>query len=150
MQHIAKCRFGSVQKNCSEIFARRRTEIGKCCAFNMNRPSQEEFWRGKIYNRSDQLYTKSSGLDMGLTLELRPHISDITYVLTSNIAFRVFILEPHNFPTDDMQPIIIGPNYEAFLSVIPRRIVGDRAMSDISAESRGCFFFDEPKLIYDR
>lgn len=105
---------------------------------------------GKVYNRSDQLFTKSAGLDMGLTVELRPHINDIAYVLQSNIGFRVFILEPHNYPTEDMQPIVIGPNYEAFLSVFPRRITGDKVMTDISAESRGCFFFEEPNLVYDR
>lgn len=116
----------------------------------MNRPSEKDFIAGKIYNRSDQLYIKNSGVDMGLTLEIHPHIEDMSYVLNSNIAFRVFVMEPHNYPTEDMQPIIVGPNMEAFLSVIPRRITGDRVMADISAESRGCFFFDEPSLIYDR
>lgn len=136
-------------KNCSSMFEIRKTEIGWCCAFNMKRPSEKEFWQGMIYNRSDQLYTRSSGLDMGLTLELNPMMHDVAYVLQSNIAFRVFVLEPHNYATEDMQPIILGPNMEAFLSVIPRKITGDRAMADIDAESRGCFFFEEPTLVYE-
>lgn len=86
---------------------------------------------------------------MGLTLELNPMMHDVAYVLQSNIAFRVFVLEPHNYATEDMQPIILGPNMEAFLSVIPRKITGDRAMADIDAESRGCFFFEEPTLVYE-
>lgn len=136
-------------KNCSSMFEKRRTEIGTCCAFNMNRPTEEEFWQGKIYNRSEQLFTKSSGLDMGLTLEIDPMLHDVAYVLQSNIAFRIFVLEAHNYPTEDMQPIILGPNMEAFLSVIPRKITGDSAMTDIDAESRGCFFFEEPTLVYE-
>ena len=116
----------------------------------MNRPTEREFLQGKIYNISDQLYTRTSGVDMGLTVQLHPHLDDLGYVLQSNIGFRVFVVEPHNFPTEDLQPTIIGPNIESFLNVIPKRIVGDTAMRDIDAENRGCFFFDEPKLIYRR
>ena len=132
------------------MFQKRKTDIGWCCAFNMNRPTEVEFWNGKVYNRSDQLYSKTSGVDMGLTVQLHPHLSDLAYVLQSNIAFRIFVLEPHNYPTEDLQPVIVGPNMEAFLNIMPKRIVGDRAMADISAQSRGCFFFDEPTLVYKR
>lgn len=116
----------------------------------MNRPTEDDFWRGKFYNRSDQLYVKTAGLEVGLTLEINPQLDDLAYVLQSNIGFRVFILESHNYPTEDMMPIIIGPNMEAFLSVTPRRVTGDTAMTDINAESRGCYFFTEPTLIYDK
>lgn len=129
---------------------KRNTEIGVCCAFNLNRPREDEFWRGKIYNRTDQLYLKSPGLEVGLTLELNPLLDNLAYVLQSNIGFRIFVLEPHNYPTEDMQPIIIGPNQEAFLSITPRRVVGDIAMLDIDAQSRGCYFFSEPTLIYNK
>lgn len=87
-------------------------------------------------------------MEVGLSLEINPNLDEITYVVQSNIGLRVYILEPHNFPTDDMQPIVIGPNMEAFLSIVPRRITGDPSMVDINAESRGCYFFQEPKLIY--
>lgn len=116
----------------------------------MKRPSETDFNNGKIYDSTDQLYTRSSGVDMGLTLEMKPHLDEVAYVLQSNVAFRVFILETHNYPTEDMQPIIIGPTFEAFLGVFPKRITGDRSMVDISAESRGCFFHDEPNLIYEK
>lgn len=124
--------------------------MGKCCAFNMNRPTEKEFWNGKIYNRSDQLYIKNAGQEAGLTLEIDPHLHDFMYVLQSNMAVRVFILEPHNYPTEDQQPVVMMPNMEIFLSIIPRRVTGDRTMLDIDAESRGCYFFAEPNLVYSK
>lgn len=147
-QFLNKCSFGANEQNCSDLFAKRRTELGYCCAFNMNRPTQEQFWHGEVYNRSNQLYIKTSGMEVGLSLEINPNLEDITYVAQSNIGFRVYVLEPHNFPTEDLQPIVIEPNMETFLSIVPRRITSDPAMVDITADSRGCYFFQEPKLIY--
>lgn len=136
--------------NCTAIFRRRRTEIGICCAFNQNRPTESEFNQGVRYNHSKQLYIKSPGFENGLSVHLIPHINDSAYSIQSNMGIKVVILETQNFADDNLQPITVTPNLEMFLGIVPRKISGDETMRDVSAEVRGCYFFDEKDLIYKK
>lgn len=124
--------------------------MGTCCAFNLNRPREVDFVEGKEFNRSHSMYLKSSGPAVGLTVQLDPLLDIEEYLLQSNSGFRVFVTENHNYPSEDMQPIMVEPNTEMFLSLWPKVISGDRTMWDLDANDRGCYFFTEPHLIYSK
>lgn len=94
-------------------------------------------------------YLSGGGSAIGLSVLIDPHMDDISYSISSNVAPVIFVFDPQDFP-DDVSGTIseryLDPGNELFISVIPEKFQGSMSMYDVPSRARGCLFQNEIDL----
>lgn len=94
-------------------------------------------------------YLSGGGSAIGLSVLIEPHLEDISYSISSNIAPLIFVFDPLDFP-DDVSGALSGryldPGTELYISVIPEKFEGSMSMYDVPSQARGCLFQNEIDL----
>lgn len=154
---IKECRLHGQLVKCKKIFTMRKTHIGRCCAFNYQRPTEEQFW--EMWKNKTTIpppipfYLKGVGIDMGLSVIINNDLTDYAFALNSNIASFIYVFDSLDFPDEESGATvqqILSPGQEMFISLHPQPVVGSDEMRDVPSSSRKCVFKNEERLVYDK
>ena len=148
---LLSCELAKVEVNCSDIFTRVPTDIGMCCALNVDdslRDSEYQTLVKEMQGEKTTLRVKSqegSRNGLRLTLDLHSYSVSLGTLDQQHNTFKMFVGEPAQFPMMLDKSFPLQPGREHFVDLCAT-LVTTNGIKHISPEDRGCLFTDESDL----
>ena len=101
---LLSCELLGVKVNCSDIFTKVPTDVGMCCALNVEDLLEESEYKNLVKelqgDKTTQKVESQEGARNGLRLTLDLHSNTVSLGTTDqqHSAFKLFIGEPAQFP----------------------------------------------------
>ena len=149
---MLSCEVAGVKVNCSDYFTRVPTDMGMCCALNVNNSLRTSGYSDLVKKmqgmdkktmRMRSQEGKRNGLK--LTLDLHSNTVSLGTLDQQHNTFKMFIGEPAQFPMMRGKSFNLEPGREHFVD-LSATVVTTKEIRKISPEARGCFFTDEGDL----
>ena len=156
---------------CSAIFKKVATDVGICCAFNMEEADklfvtsryttiitnlQEEEKKLTFPSKlnTDWYTTKNepisqAGTTMGLTIILDAHTDKITESTVDSdlLGFEAVVIPPGDFPITSINQFYIKPGQSNSVAMTAIKLKADEDIRDITPKKRNCYFQDETENV---
>ena len=148
---LLSCELASMEVNCSDIFTRVPTDIGMCCALNVDDSLRDSEYQTLVKEMQGDWATRrvksKEGARNGLRLTLDLHSNTVSLgtLDQQHNAFKMFIGEPAQFPMMLDKSVPLQPGKEHFVD-LSATLVTTNGIRGISPEDRGCLFTDESDL----
>ena len=148
---LLSCELAGMEVNCSDIFTRVPTDIGMCCALNVDDSLRDSEYQTLVKEMQEgettQKVKSQEGARNGLRLTLDLHSNTVSLgtLDQQHNAFKMFIGEPAQFPTMLDKSVPLQPGREHFVD-LSATLVTTNGIKHISPEDRGCLFTDESDL----
>ena len=148
---LLSCEVAGMEVNCSDIFTRVPTDIGMCCALNVDDSLKESEYQHLVKEMQGGTRAKKvksqEGSRNGLRLSLDLHSNTVSLgsLPQQHSTFKMFIGEPAQFPKMLDKSVPLQPGREHFVD-LSATVVTTNGIKDISPEDRGCLFTDESNL----
>ena len=156
---------------CSAIFKKVATDVGICCAFNMeeadklfvtsryttiitNLQEEEKKLAFPSILDTDWYTTKNepisqAGTTMGLTIILDAHTDKITESTVDSdlLGFEAVVIPPGDFPITSINQFYIKPGQSNSVAMTAIKLKADEDIRDITPKKRNCYFQDETENV---
>ena len=148
---LLSCELAGLEVNCSDIFTRVPTDIGMCCALNVDDTLQASEYQNLVTQmqggKGTEKVRSQEGARNGLrlTVDFHSNMVSLGTLQQQHNTFRLFIGEPAQFPMIRDKSITLQPGREHFID-LSATLVTTNGIKDISPEDRGCLFTDESDL----
>ncbi|KAG7201468.1 hypothetical protein KM043_004228 [Ampulex compressa] len=145
------CIFHGYKRNCSDIFAFRKTQDGFCCTFNYAREEDDiPVETGKVKPIEVQ-HVKDLGIGRGLTVVMDPLLEDYFYTIFPINGWKVTIFNPRDYPdmtSGGVSEVYLTPLTERYLEMDALSFYSTRDIMSYPVKKRGCIFPDELLTMY--
>ncbi|EFN80350.1 Sodium channel protein Nach [Harpegnathos saltator] len=148
---LLKCKLHGSIRNCSTLFAFRKTQDGFCCIFNYAREEDDipVIKDGSVPIEVYKIY--DLGIDRGLTVFIEPFLDDYFYPMLPIAGWKVIIFDPHDFPdvtSGGVKEILAIPRSETYIDIIASSFFSTRAIEGYPIKKRKCIFSKEIRTLY--
>ena len=148
---MLSCELAGREVNCSDIFTRVPTDIGMCCALNVEDSLSASEYKTLVKEMQGDKQTRKvksqEGRRNGLKLTLDLHSNTVSFATVDqqHNTFKMFIGQPAQFPEMRDKSISLQPGREHFVD-LSATLVSTKGIRKILPEARGCLFTDEGNL----
>ena len=148
---LLSCELAGLEVNCSDIFTRVPTDVGMCCALNVDDTLRASEYQNLVTQmqggKGTEKVRSQEGARNGLRLTVDLHSNTVSLgSLHQQLnTFRLFIGEPAQFPMIRDKSITLQPGREHFID-LSATLVTTNGIKGISPDDRGCLFTDESDL----
>ena len=148
---MLSCELAGREVNCSDIFNRVPTDIGMCCALNVEESLSASKYKTLVKEMQGDKQTRKvksqEGRRNGLKLTLDLHSNTVSFATVNeqHNTFKMFIGQPAQFPEMRDKSISLQPGREHFVD-LSATVVSTKGIRKILPEARGCLFTDEGNL----
>ena len=146
---------GGQEVNCADYFSKVPTDLGMCCAINVENNLKESEYTQLIKtmqniteNDEKKSVPATEGINNGLSIVLDLHSASESLGSIENDfrAFRVYIGQPTEFPALQKRGLIIEPGREHFVDLTSQVFSSSDGIKSLDPKKRNCFFNKEGSL----
>ena len=155
---LKSCELAGQDVNCSQYFTKVPTDLGMCCALNLENSLKELKFTKMIEQMQEtsehverRKVVAAKGMKNGLRLVLDLHSNQESFGSVENDfrAFHVYIGQPTEFPALQERSLIIEPGEEHFID-LTNQVFSSSGIKHLSPSNRHCHFRTEGNLeFYD-
>ena len=160
-QVMAKsCKVGGLEVHCGDYFSKVPTDLGMCCAINMEESLKESEYAQLVEtmqktsensgsgNVEKKAVAAAEGINNGIrvVLDLHSNFESFGSIENDLRAFRVYIGQPTEFPAMQKRSLIIEPGREHFIDLTSQVFSSSDGIKHLDPEKRNCFFSTEGSL----
>ena len=148
---LLSCVVAGIKVDCSDYFTRVPTDIGICCALNVESSLRTSEYSDLVKemqgNKTTTKVYSQEGKRNGLKLMIDLHSNTVSLgtLDQQHNTFKMFNGEPDQFPMMQDKSINLQPGREHFVD-LSAKVVTTNDIKHISPEARGCLFTDEGDL----
>ncbi|XP_017760977.1 PREDICTED: sodium channel protein Nach-like [Eufriesea mexicana] len=143
---LLKCRFHNEKRNCSDIFAFRKTQDGFCCTFNYATKGDDTLLDNGVNHRLDSMKVNNLTEDGGLSVLLEPFLDDYFYPIFPSPGWKVTIFNPYDYPdmaSGGVIDFLVSPREHRRVEIEAIMFNSTKSITAYPLEKRGCVFEDE-------
>ena len=154
---IRSCQVGGKEVNCADYFSKVPTDLGMCCALNVEKSLKESEYTQLVETMQDisgsvekKTVAASEGINNGLSvvLDLHSNLESFGSIENDFRAFRVYIGQPTEFPAFQKRSLIIEPGHEHFIDLTSEVFSSSDGIKHLDPLKRNCYFNSEGDLEY--
>ena len=157
---LKSCKVGGLEVQCGDYFSKVPTDLGMCCAINMEKSLKDSKYTKLIEtmqnisentgsgNAEKKTVAAAEGINNGLrvVLDLHSNFESFGSIENDFRAFRVYIGQPTEFPGLQKRSLVIEPGREHFIDLRSQVFSSSDGIKQLEPEKRNCFFSTEGSL----
>ncbi|XP_050584544.1 sodium channel protein Nach-like [Bombus affinis] len=143
---LSKCRFHDEERNCSELFAFRKTQDGFCCTFNYATKGDDTHLNREVSHRVKSMKVQNLTENGGLSVLLEPFLDDYFYPIFPSAGWKVTIFNPYDYPdmtSGGVIDFLVSPRVHRSVELEAIMFYSIRSIMSYALEKRDCVFEDE-------
>ncbi|XP_006607222.2 pickpocket protein 28-like [Apis dorsata] len=146
---LSKCRFHDEERNCSELFAFRKTQNGFCCTFNYATKGDDTHFTNRengTDHRLEPIKVENLTESGGLSVLLKSSLDDYFYPIFPSAEWKVTIFNPHDYPdmaSGGVIDFLVSPRKHRSVELEAIVSYSIRSIIPYPLEKRDCVFQDE-------
>ncbi|XP_076751975.1 sodium channel protein Nach [Xylocopa sonorina] len=143
---LTKCRFHDEERNCTELFAFRKTQDGFCCTFNYATKGDDTPLSNTVDHRTVPIKVQNLTKNGGLFVLLEPSLDDYFYPIFPSLGWKVTIFNPYDYPdttSGGVIDFIVSPRMHQSIQLEAIQYFSKRSIIPYPLAKRNCVFADE-------
>nr|XP_034172628.1 sodium channel protein Nach-like isoform X1 [Osmia lignaria] len=143
---LSRCSFNNQERNCSEIFAFRKTQDGFCCVFNYATKGDDTLLNPEVDHRTEPIKVENLTEDGGLSVLMEPFLDDYFYSILPTSGWKVAIFSPYDYPdmiSGGVIDILVSPRTHKSVEIEAIMFYSTRSIIPYPFDKRDCVFEDE-------
>ncbi|XP_032674437.1 sodium channel protein Nach-like [Odontomachus brunneus] len=148
---LLKCKLHGRVRNCSSLFAFRKSQDGFCCIFNYAREDDDIPIMKDVLEPIKVHKVYDLGIDRGLSVLLEPFLDDYLYPMLPVTGWKILIFDPYDFPdvtSGGVMEILAIPRSETYVDVVASSFFSTKAIEGYPIAKRKCIFSKEIRTLY--
>ncbi|CAL7946196.1 unnamed protein product [Xylocopa violacea] len=143
---LTKCRFHDEERNCTELFAFRKTQDGFCCTFNYATKGDDTPLSNTVDHRTVPIKVQNLTKNGGLLVLLEPSLDDYFYPIFPSPGWKVTVFNPYDYPDTTSGGVIdfvVSPRMYQSMQLQAIQYFSKRSIIPYPLAKRDCVFADE-------
>ncbi|XP_076391775.1 sodium channel protein Nach-like [Megachile rotundata] len=143
---LSRCRFNGQERNCSDIFAFRKTQDGFCCIFNYATKGDDTLLNTEVDHRTDPIKVENLTEEGGLSVLMESFPDDYFYSILPTTGWKVTIFSPYDYPdmiSGGVIDVLVSPRTHRSVELEAIMFYSTRSIISYPLDKRDCVFEDE-------